>query len=74
MDVTYERCCGVDVHAKTVVACLMTPGQKQIRTVATLTDELRQLAEWLLAAGCTPVAMESTGGTGSRCSTCWKAC
>ena len=58
---TYERCCGSDVHAKTVVACLITPGQKQIRTFATMTDELRQLAEWLLAAGGTQVAMESTG-------------
>jgi transposase len=61
MEVMYERCCGLEVHAKTVVACLRTPGQNQIRTFATMTDELRQLAEWLLNAGCTHVAMESTG-------------
>jgi len=61
MDVTDERCCGLDVQAKTEVACLMTPGQKQIRPFATMTDELRQLAEWVLSAGCPHVAMESTG-------------
>ena len=26
MDVVYERCCGLDVHKKRVVACLLTPG------------------------------------------------
>ena len=25
MDIVYERCCGLDVHKKTVVACLVTP-------------------------------------------------
>src|SRR5215212_9167477 len=24
MDVLYERCCGLDIHKKTVVACLVT--------------------------------------------------
>ncbi len=66
MDVVYERCCGLDIHKKTVVACLITPGadgkpQKEIRTFGTMTDELLQLADWLAAAGCTHVAMESTG-------------
>jgi hypothetical protein len=35
---TITWCCGLDVHAKTVLACLMTPGQKQIRTFVTMTD------------------------------------
>ena len=26
MDVLYARCCGLDVHKQTVVACLLTPG------------------------------------------------
>jgi transposase len=66
VDVVIERCCGLDVHKRTVVACLITPGsqgrpQKAIRTFGTMTDELLQLADWLMAAGCTHVALESTG-------------
>ena len=66
MDVVYERCCGLDIHKKSVVACLLTPGTagqavKELRTFGTVTDELLALADWLAAAGCTHVAMESTG-------------
>lgn len=66
MEVVYERCCGVDVHKQTVVACLLTPGTlgkptKEIRTFGTMTADLRQLAAWLSTADCTDVAMESTG-------------
>jgi transposase len=61
MEILYARCCGLDVHAKTVVACLCVEGDKQIRTFSTMTADLVQLADWLLAAGCTHVAIESTG-------------
>jgi transposase len=61
MEILYSRCCGLDVHAKTVVACLCIEGEKQIRTFSTMTADLWQLADWLLAAGCTPIAIESTG-------------
>jgi transposase len=61
MEILYSRCCGLDVHAKTVVACLCVEGEKQIRTFSTMTEDLLQLADWLLAAGCTHVAIESTG-------------
>ena len=61
MEILYSRCCGLDVHAKTVVACLCVEGDKQIRTFSTMTADLVQLADWLLAAGCTHVAIESTG-------------
>jgi len=66
MDVVYERCCGLDVHKKSVVACLIVPGErgkprKELRTFGTMTDDLLALADWLAAAGCTHVAMESTG-------------
>ncbi len=62
----YERCAGLDVHKQTVVACLLTPGlngsrQHEIRTFGTMTADLQALADWLAAAGCTHVAMESTG-------------
>jgi transposase len=66
MDVLYERCCGVDVHKKTVVACLMISGQggrvnRQVRTYGTTTGDLLALMDWLQSEGCTHVAMESTG-------------
>jgi transposase len=62
MEVVYECCCGLDVHAKTVVACLVTQGRKEICTFATMTEELLELGDWLSSAGCTHVAIESTGG------------
>src|SRR2546429_5496718 len=45
-----------------VVACLiLTNGQKEIRTFSTMTDELLRLRDWLGAAQCSHVAIESTG-------------
>lgn len=61
MEILYAVCCGLDVHAKTVVACLIVSGKKMTRTFSTMTADLLQLADWLLEAGCTHVAMESTG-------------
>lgn len=66
MDVVNPCCCGLDVHKKQVVACLLSPGQnghavKEIRTFSTMTDDLLKLADWLAKAGCTHVALESTG-------------
>ena len=66
MRIEYERCCGLDVHKKTVVACLLVPDghggrQKQTRTFSTMTADLLVMADWLQQAGCTQVAMESTG-------------
>jgi transposase len=56
----------LDVHKKTVVACLLTPGSKgrpvrEVRTFGTTTRELLLLRDWLDQARCTHVAMESTG-------------
>jgi transposase len=66
VDVLYPCCCGLDVHKKTVVACLVTTppsghADKVLRTFGTMTQDLLALADWLKAAGCTHVAMESTG-------------
>jgi transposase len=61
MEVLYHICCGLDVHAKTVVACLVKHGKKEVRTFGTMTDDLLQLSDWLVAVGCTHVAIESTG-------------
>jgi transposase len=61
MNVLYERCCGLDIHKKSVVACLLTPAGKQIRTWGTMTPDILSMADWLHQEGCTHVAMESTG-------------
>lgn len=66
MQVLYERCCGLDVHKKTVVACVLITlpsGEvhKQVRTFATTTADLLALADWLASLQVSHVAMESTG-------------
>ncbi len=62
MKVVHKICCGIDVHAKMLVACLiLTDGQKEIRTFSTMTDDLLRLRDWLQTANCTHVAIESTG-------------
>jgi transposase len=61
MQVVYEHCCGLDVHKKMVVACVITPEGKQIRSFGTLTKQLLELSDWLARQGVTHVAMESTG-------------
>lgn len=61
MEVVNQRCCGLDVHKKTVVTCVITPEKKQTRTFSTMTNDLLKLKEWLKECGVTHVAMESTG-------------
>ncbi|MBI3680791.1 MAG: transposase [Acidobacteria bacterium] len=62
MAVGDECWCGWEVHAKTVVASLVTEGRKEIGTFATMTDELLQLGDWLGSVGGRHGAIESTGG------------
>ena len=66
MQITYTHVAGLDVHKKTVVACIFTPGphgepHKELRTFGTMTQDLLALADWLTSKGVTHVAMESTG-------------
>jgi transposase len=61
MDVIYERCAGLDVHKKTVVACLISPEGQETRTFSTMTQDLLKLADWLAEHGVSHLAMESTG-------------
>ncbi len=66
VEVVYQRCCGLDVHKKMIVACLIIVAadgkrRKQIRTFGTTTAALLELLDWLKAAGCTHVGMEATG-------------
>jgi len=65
MEVLHPRCCGLDVHKETVVACvrLVIDGEpvKEVRTFSTTTASLIELSEWLTETKCTHVAMEATG-------------
>jgi transposase len=66
MEVVYPRCCGLDVHKRTVVACRLVPGpdgrpEQEVRTFGTMTDDLLALADWLAAGGVTHAALEATG-------------
>jgi transposase len=65
MEVLHPRCCGLDVHKQTVVACvrLIIDGKtvKEVRTFSTTTASLIMLSEWLTETQCTHVAMEATG-------------
>ena len=60
MQALIERCCGLDVHQETVVACLLigaagTRARKEVRTFGTVRRELEALRDWLTAAGFTDV-------------------
>ena len=53
MQVVYERCCGLDIHKRTVVACIIVPGpdygqhHKEVRSFGTMTEDLLRLSDWL---------------------------
>ena len=67
MEAIVERCCGLDVHQASVVACLLVSGpgkkkpHKEVRSFGTMMGDLLALRDWLTKEGCTHVAMESTG-------------
>ncbi len=66
METFTEKCCGLDVHQATVVACVLVGEgekrpKKQVRTFRTVARELRALRDWLTELGITHVGMESTG-------------
>lgn len=66
MEVLYARCAGLDVHQKSVVACVRIHGpdgraKTETRTFATDTAALLELSTWLEETGCTHAVMEATG-------------
>jgi transposase len=66
MGAKYRRCCGIDVHKKSVTVCILPPvgrpeGAVRKRNFRTFTRDLKQLRAWLKACQVTEVAMESTG-------------
>jgi hypothetical protein len=56
MQVIYQRCCGIDLHKKMIVACLLictAEGvQKEIQMFSTMLPDLYRLREWLKAKQC----------------------
>lgn len=65
MEVVHERCCGLDIHKKLIVACSIVPDgkgkpRKQVRMFGAMSDDLQHLSDWLAEQGVTHVAMEST--------------
>ncbi len=61
MQTVYERCCGIDVHKKIIVACFKNGKKAELRKFNSLTYSIKELANWLLENNCEMVAMESTG-------------
>ena len=65
MELLHRRCCGLDVHKETVVACVRIASDgkaiTEVRTFQTTTAGLLELSAWLAAHECTHVAMEATG-------------
>jgi transposase len=66
MEAIFRCCAGLDVHSKTVAACVRRIDDQgkihaEVRTFGTMTRDLRSLCEWLTTEGVSHVAMESTG-------------
>ncbi len=66
MQVVHARCCGLDIHKKTVVACVLLTQddgtvQRHVRTFGTMTADLLALGDWLTQYAVTQIALESTG-------------
>jgi transposase len=71
MEVMFDRVAGLDVGKETVTVCLRTPSPRgrrhaETRTFKTTTGSLRVMRDWLVEAGVSIAAMEST-------SAYWKA-
>jgi len=66
MQKVFPNCAGLDVHKKFVVACRLTVDDqghihRKLLRFSTMTKDLEALSNWLAQAGCSHVAMESTG-------------
>ena len=60
MERVYDKCCGIDVHKKLIVACFRKGNRQEIRDFGATTRELLEMADWLRDGGCEMIAMEST--------------
>ena len=68
MDKIYDKCCGIDVHKKIMVACFIHGKEQEIREFGATTRELLALADWLEQGGCEMVQLL----IGSHCIISWK--
>lgn len=60
--IPHPHAAGIDIGAREICVCVPPDRDAQtVRTFATFTDSLRELAQWLVACGVETVAMESTG-------------
>jgi len=62
----FHHVAGLDVHHKTIVACVRSVQPQggvveEVRTFGTMTRDLLHLSDWLAVLGVTHVAMEATG-------------
>ncbi len=62
----FKRSAGLDVHQKSVVACILIENEQgivseQIKEFTTYPHELQKLADWLMAEKVEITVMESTG-------------
>lgn len=61
MEIIYKSCCGIDVHKNKLVACLKIKGKKNvIKEFSGQTEDIKNMANWLLENDCKKIAMEST--------------
>ena len=51
MDKIYDKCCGIDVHKKLIVACFRYGKKQEVREFGATTRELLELADWLKESG-----------------------
>lgn len=67
MEVLIDRVAGLDVHKKSVTACVRTPGSTRSerrevkRSFSTFHDSLIDMRDWIVSEGVTEVVMEATG-------------
>ncbi len=61
MEKVYDKCCGIDVHKKLIVACFKCGNRQETREFGATTREILEMADWLGQGGCQMAAMESTG-------------
>lgn len=66
MDPIFDSCAGLDVHKRSITACVrrLRPGRsifQEIRTFGTMTRDILEMADWLASEEVTHVVLESTG-------------
>ena len=76
-ETVYRRCCGMDVHKDTIVACVLAPdgqtGTAVRKTYRTFRSDLTRMRVWLKLLKVTEIAMESTGVYWRRYGTFWRS-